>query len=46
VRVVHGKGTGALRAAVREVLASHPLVRSHAEASRAEGGEGATIVTL
>jgi len=46
VRVVHGKGTGALRAAVREALASHPLVRAHAEASRAEGGDGATIVTL
>jgi DNA mismatch repair protein MutS2 len=46
VRIVHGKGTGALRAAVREALVKHPLVRSHAEAARNEGGEGATIVTL
>ena len=25
VRVVHGKGTGVLKAAVREMLESHPL---------------------
>jgi len=46
VRVVHGKGTGALRNAVREALASHPLVREHAPAAANEGGDGATIVTL
>ena len=46
VRVVHGKGTGALRAAVGQALARHPLVRGHEIAGRAEGGEGATIVTL
>ncbi len=46
VRVVHGKGTGALRAAVSQALARHPLVRGHEIAGRAEGGEGATIVTL
>lgn len=46
VRVVHGKGTGALRAAVREALSGHPLVREVATAGRSEGGEGATIVTL
>ena len=46
VRIVHGKGTGALRNAVREVLARHPLVREHASAGAAEGGDGATIVRL
>jgi len=46
VRVVHGKGTGALRNAVREALASHPLVREQTPAAPSEGGEGATIVTL
>ncbi len=46
VRVVHGKGTGALRSAVREALAGHPLVREVATAGRSEGGDGATIVTL
>ncbi|HYK97770.1 MAG TPA: endonuclease MutS2 [Candidatus Acidoferrales bacterium] len=46
LRIVHGKGTGALRAAVREMLASHPLVREIAPAAQSEGGEGATIVRL
>ncbi len=46
LRIVHGKGTGALRAAVREMLATHPLVREHSPAAQSEGGEGATIVRL
>lgn len=46
VRVVHGKGTGALRNAVREALASHPLVREQVPGGATEGGDGATIVTL
>lgn len=46
VRIVHGKGTGALRTAVREVLARHPLVREHVSAGATEGGDGATIVRL
>ncbi|GAC1491009.1 MAG: endonuclease MutS2 [Candidatus Limnocylindrales bacterium] len=46
VRIVHGKGTGALRNAVREVLARHPLVHGHTAAGATEGGDGATIVTL
>ena len=46
VRVIHGKGTGALRNAVRETLAAHPLVRKQAPAPQSEGGDGATIVNL
>jgi len=46
VRVVHGKGTGALRNAVREALSSHPLVQEQTPASASEGGDGATIVRL
>jgi DNA mismatch repair protein MutS2 len=46
LRIVHGKGTGALRTAVRELLSRHPLVRSHEPAGAAEGGDGATIVRL
>ncbi len=46
VLIIHGKGTGTLRRAVRELLAGHPLVRSHEPAERAEGGEGVTVAHL
>ena len=46
VRVVHGKGTGALRKAVRDLLASHPLVESFRDGEPAEGGHGATVAQL
>ena len=42
VRVVHGRGTGALRTAVREELAQHPLVDRHA----LESADGASLVQL
>jgi len=45
-RIVHGKGTGALRDAVREALADHPLVASFRPGELNEGGEGVTVVTL
>jgi DNA mismatch repair protein MutS2 len=46
VRVIHGKGTGALRQAVRDLVSDHPLVRSYRNAEPREGGEGATILYL
>jgi DNA mismatch repair protein MutS2 len=46
VRIIHGKGTGALRAAVREALAGHPLVRRFETAQPQDGGEGVTIAVL
>ncbi len=45
-RLVHGKGTGALRRAVQEYLQGHPLVDDYATADPEEGGAGATVVTL
>jgi DNA mismatch repair protein MutS2 len=42
VRVVHGRGTGALRKAVRAELASHPLV----ERSEPDADDGATVAFL
>ncbi len=46
VRVIHGKGTGALRQAVRAHLARHPLARAFSPEARERGGEGATVVQL
>ncbi|MGC9333206.1 MAG: endonuclease MutS2, partial [Anaerolineae bacterium] len=36
VRIVHGKGTGTLRQAVREELRDHPLVKSHRAGAQGE----------
>jgi DNA mismatch repair protein MutS2 len=42
VHVVHGRGTGALRAAVRDELAGHQLVERY----EADSADGATVVHL
>ncbi|MCB0101924.1 MAG: endonuclease MutS2 [Anaerolineales bacterium] len=46
VRVIHGKGTGKLRQAVREALKGHSYVKSFEEGGHTEGGEGVTVVKL
>ncbi len=46
VRIIHGKGTGALRRAVRELLARHPLVTAYESGTPQEGGEGVTVALL
>ena len=46
VRVVHGRGKGVQRAAVRRLLAALPFVASSEDAPPAAGGWGATIVGL
>jgi len=46
VRVVHGKGTGALRRRVHAALAKNQWVASFEGASPSAGGWGATIVYL
>ena len=45
LRIIHGKGTGALRRAIREYLAGHPLVSSAAD-GEGPGGEGVTVAQL
>ena len=42
LRVIHGRGTGAIRTAVRDELARHPLVSSH----EPDSADGATVVRL
>jgi DNA mismatch repair protein MutS2 len=46
VRIIHGKGTGALRRAVEELLSAHPLVAGYRPGAASEGGGGATVATL
>jgi len=40
--VIHGRGTGAVRRAVRDELAHHPLV----EEQVSDSADGATVVRL
>jgi DNA mismatch repair protein MutS2 len=46
VRLIHGKGTGALRQAVRDQLRSHRLVSEFRAGENNEGGEGVTVAKL
>ncbi len=46
VRLIHGKGTGALRQAVRDELRHHPLVSEYRAGENNEGGEGVTVAKL
>ncbi len=46
VILIHGKGTGALRAAVQRDLKNHPRVKSFRLGETGEGGTGATVVDL
>ncbi len=46
IRIIHGKGTGALRKVVRDVLSVHPAVASHEVAPANQGGDGATVALL
>ncbi len=45
-RLIHGKGTGALRRAIRDAIRNHPSVVSFETGSDSEGGDGVTIVQL
>ena len=45
VRIIHGKGTGALRRAIREYLSDHPLVDAATD-GEGPGGDGVTVAHL
>jgi DNA mismatch repair protein MutS2 len=44
--IIHGKGTGALRQAIREHLKELPFVKAFYSAPPREGGDGVTVVEL
>jgi DNA mismatch repair protein MutS2 len=46
VHLIHGKGTGALRAGVQEFLRRHRAVKSFRLGAHGEGGSGVTVVEL
>src|SRR5690606_21457703 len=46
VRIIHGKGTGALRDAVRNLLRQHPAVSEFRAGGDGEGGDGVTVAKL
>ncbi len=46
LRIIHGKGTGALRAGLTAYLSAHRAVKRLELASLHEGGAGATVIYL
>jgi dsDNA-specific endonuclease/ATPase MutS2 len=46
VRIIHGKGTGALRKTVHAALDRHPTVASYRHEGGSGGSWGATVVDL
>ena len=46
IRIIHGKGTGALRSAVKDELRSHPNIREFRLGVYGEGENGVTIASI
>ena len=46
VRIVHGRGMGVQRTAVRALLARDPRVLEFSDAAESHGGRGATLIRL
>ncbi len=46
VRIIHGKGTGALRAHIQDILKSHPRVETYRLGEMGEGGAGVTVAVI
>lgn len=46
IAIIHGKGTGVLRAGIRDFLRTHPHVDKYREGKYGEGEAGVTIVAI
>ncbi len=46
VRIIHGKGTGALRSGLREYFRKHPSVKKYRDGDFGEGGHGVTVLSF
>ena len=46
VRIIHGKGTGALKNAIHDLLRKSPVVDSFSIAPHGEGDAGVTVAKL
>ena len=46
VHIIHGHGTGALKAAVRDFLETSPYVAKYRVGESAEGGDGVSVVDI
>jgi DNA mismatch repair protein MutS2 len=46
LRIIHGQGTGKLKASLRDYLKDSPYVAEFRAGDRAEGGDGVTIATI
>ncbi|MBT3320022.1 MAG: endonuclease MutS2 [Clostridia bacterium] len=46
ISIIHGKGTGVLRAGIRDFLRTHPHADKYREGKYGEGEAGVTIVTI
>jgi DNA mismatch repair protein MutS2 len=46
VRILHGKGSGALKQLTRDLLKNYPQIEKYADAPEEQGGAGITVVTF
>jgi len=46
VRIIHGKGTGALKSGLKDYFKRHPNVKAFRDGEFGEGGHGVTVLTF